>query len=154
MESRRQQSKTAFSGITERCIAKIKARLKQYHSPEKIAGRIKREGPRTISHETIYQMIYANHQGLKEYQQYLRQGRGKRRKRGGSNSKRGQIPGRVAIALCQLYSASSLPMATVYTHLGQGINVLRDPPKSPRWRAAALEKRGTLNPVPPFFKGG
>ncbi len=43
---------------------------------------------------------------------------------------------------------------TVYTHLGQGINVLRDPPKSPRWRAAALEKRGTLNPVPPFFKGG
>jgi len=42
----------------------------------------------------------------------------------------------------------------VYTHLGQGINVLRDPPKSPRWRAAALEKRGTLNPAPPFFKGG
>jgi len=43
--------------------------------------------------------------------------------------------------------------ATVYTHLGQGINVLRDPPKSPRWRAAALEKRGTLNPVPPFLRG-
>jgi IS30 family transposase len=97
MEARRQQSKTAFSGITERCIAEIKARLKQYHSPEQIAGRIKREGHRTISHETIYQMIYADHQGLKEYQQYLRQGRGKRRKRGGSNSKRGQIPGRVGI---------------------------------------------------------
>jgi len=34
----------------------------------------------------------------------------------------------------------------VYTHLGQGINVLRDPPKSPL-------KRGTLNPVPPFLRG-
>ena len=43
--------------------------------------------------------------------------------------------------------------ATVYTHLGQGINVLRDPPKSPRWPAAALEKRGTLNPAPPFLGG-
>jgi len=34
----------------------------------------------------------------------------------------------------------------VYTHLGQGINVLRDPPKSPL-------KRGTLNLVPPFLRG-
>jgi len=36
--------------------------------------------------------------------------------------------------------------ATVYTHLGRGINVLRDPPKSPL-------KRGTLNPAPPFLRG-
>ena len=35
----------------------------------------------------------------------------------------------------------------MYTHLGQGINALQDPPKSPL-------KRGTLNPAPPFFKGG
>jgi len=42
-------------------------------------------------------MIYADHQGLKAYQEYLRQGRGKRRKRGGSNARRGQIPGRVGI---------------------------------------------------------
>lgn len=48
MEVRRQQSKSAFSGITERCIAEIKARLKQYHSPEQIAGRIKREGQGSI----------------------------------------------------------------------------------------------------------
>ena len=34
----------------------------------------------------------------------------------------------------------------MYTHLGQGINVLRDPPKSPL-------KRGTLNPAPPFLRG-
>ena len=38
--------------------------------------------------------------------------------------------------------------ATVYTHLGQGINVLRDPPKSP------LKKGDFDPPQPPFFKGG
>jgi IS30 family transposase len=97
MEQRRKQSKTAFSGITEQCLAEIKQRLKQRHSPEQIAGRLKREGTAKISHETIYRMIYADHEGMKAYQQYLRQGRGKRRKRGGSKSKRGQIPGRIGI---------------------------------------------------------
>ena len=97
MQIRRQQSKTAFSCVSEICIFEIKARLKRYHSPEQIAGRLKREGRARISHETIYQMIYADHEGLKDYQKYLRQGRGKRRKRGGCNSKRGQIPGRIGI---------------------------------------------------------
>ena len=97
MQTRRQQSKTTFSHVSETCIFEIKARLKQYHSPEQIAGRLKREGRARISHETIYQMIYADHEGLREYQKYLRQGRGKRRKRGACNSKRGQIPGRIGI---------------------------------------------------------
>lgn len=97
MQIRRQQSKTAFSRVSEICIFEIKKRLKQYHSPEQISGRLKREGGGWISHETIYQMIYADHGGLKAYQRYLRQGRGKRRKRGGCNSKRGRIPGRIGI---------------------------------------------------------
>jgi transposase, IS30 family len=94
---RRSQAKLRFSNISEVSIAEIKQRLQQYHSPEQIAGRLKREGKLSISHETIYQMIYADHQGLGFYQKYLRQGRPKRRKRGGSTSKRGQIPGRVGI---------------------------------------------------------
>lgn len=97
MQERRKQSKAAFSGVTELCLAESKQRLKQYHSPEQIAGRLKREGTLSISHETIYRMIYANHAGLKDDQPYLRQGRGKRRKRGGAHSKRGQILGRVGI---------------------------------------------------------
>ena len=44
--------------------------------------------------------------------------------------------------------------ATVYTHLGYGDKIPNDPPKSPRFRAASLEIRGTLSPVPPFTKGG
>jgi transposase, IS30 family len=101
MEERRRQSKTAFSNVSEVTIAEIKQRLKQYHSPEQIAGRLRQAGEASISHETIYQMIYRDHQGMKEYQQYLRQGRGRgrgrRRKRGGGNEKRGKIPGRVGI---------------------------------------------------------
>lgn len=94
---RRSQAKLKFGNVSEVYIAEIKQRLKQCHSPEQIAGRLKREGKLSISYETIYQMIYADHHGLGAYQKYLRQGRGKRRKRGGSNSKRGQIPGRVGI---------------------------------------------------------
>jgi transposase, IS30 family len=96
-QERRGQSKTRFSSLSEQCIAEIKQRLREYHSPEQIAGRLKREGKGSITHETIYQMIYANHQGLQAYQKYLRQGRGKRRRRGKLNAKRGQIPGRVGI---------------------------------------------------------
>lgn len=93
MQVRRQQSKTAFSCVTEIGIFEIKARLKQYHSPEQIAGRLKRDGRARISHETIYQMIYADHEGLKDYQQYLRQGRGKRRKRGAVTQREGRFQG-------------------------------------------------------------
>ena len=95
MQERRKQSKIAFNNISEVCIGEIKQRLKQYHSPEQIAGRLKLEEQGSISHETIYRMIYADHQGLNDYQQYLRRKRGKQRKRGGKNSQRGQIAGRV-----------------------------------------------------------
>ena len=97
MSEQRSQSKHKFSSQSEENIAEIKARLRQYHSPEQIAGRLKQERRSSVSHETIYQMIYADHQGLKGYQSYLRQGQKKRRKRGEINAKRGQIPGRVGI---------------------------------------------------------
>jgi IS30 family transposase len=97
MQARRQQAKTAFSCVTEKCVAEVKQRLEYYHSPEQIAGRLRQEGQILISHETIYKMIYADHQGLRSYQKYLRQGRGKRRRRGKQTSARGRIPGRVGI---------------------------------------------------------
>ncbi len=64
MQARRQQSQSRFSGVTETCIAELKERLQQYHSPEQISGRLRREGQVAISHERIYQMIYANHSRL------------------------------------------------------------------------------------------
>jgi IS30 family transposase len=96
-DTRRKESKTTFSNVTEWTIKEIKTRLKNYHSPEQIAGRLKTEGEEWVSHETIYQMIYQNYQGLGKYQKYLRQGRKKRKKRGSLKGKRGGIPNRVGI---------------------------------------------------------
>ena len=97
MLTRRQQSKTAFRGVSETCLHQVKQRLEQYHSPEQIAGRLKIEGQEYVSHETIYKMIYGNYQSLGQYQKYLRLCRGKRHRRGSRKLSRGQIPGRIGI---------------------------------------------------------
>lgn len=97
MQTRRAQSKHQFMSISESTLEQVKQRLQQYHSPQQLTGRMKREGLDSVSHETIYQMIYANHQGLGAYQQYLRQSQKKRRRRKGIHSKRGVIPGRIGI---------------------------------------------------------
>jgi len=59
--TRRAKSKGRFKSISTATIESVKQRLEQYHSPEQIAGRMKQEGKPTVSDETIYQMIYANH---------------------------------------------------------------------------------------------
>jgi transposase, IS30 family len=97
MQTRREQSKQKFQSISPATVERVKHRLAQYHSPEQLAGRMKREGFDCMSHETIYQMIYANHQGLGDYQHYLRQGRNKRRRRTQPHQKRSPIPARVGI---------------------------------------------------------
>jgi transposase, IS30 family len=96
MQSRREPSKQRFMSVSESTIEQIKQRLELYHSPEQICGRMKQEGLEPASYETIYQMIYANHQGLGTYRQYLRQGQ-KKRRRQGIYQKRSRIPGRVGI---------------------------------------------------------
>jgi transposase, IS30 family len=96
MESRRVPSAERFMSVNESTIEEIKQRLELYHSPQQVCGRMKHEGLEHVSHETMYQMIYANHQGLGEYRQYLRQAQKKRRRKG-TYQKRGSIPGRVGI---------------------------------------------------------
>jgi IS30 family transposase len=96
-ETRRKNSKHPFKNVSESALELVKKGLKDYYSPEQIAGRLKRDGQESLSHETIYQMIYQNYRDCGKYQEYLRQGRGKRKSRGGAKSKRGGIPGRVDI---------------------------------------------------------
>ncbi len=96
-DKRRKDSKKKFNNITDWILHEVKTRLKDYHSPEQISGKLKKEGGEWISYETIYQMIYQNYQGLGIYQRYLRQGRKKRKKRGSLQGKRGSIPNRVGI---------------------------------------------------------
>ena len=96
MKTRRKQAKVIFESVSAKTITEVKQRLEQHHSPEQLAGRMKLEGVGKISYETIYLMIYANHQALGIYQQYLRQ-KQKRRRRKGRNQKRGGIPNRIGI---------------------------------------------------------
>ena len=79
MKARREKAKVKFQNISATTIAEVKQRLEQHHSPEQLASRMKLEGVGKISYETIYLMIYANHQEMGIYQQYL----GKNRSIGG-----------------------------------------------------------------------
>jgi transposase, IS30 family len=96
---RRQQSKVAFVGISDQCIQSIKQRLALYHSPEQIAGTLKRLGQEYVSHETIYQMLYQDHVQMGSYLKYLRHCRPKRKKRSGRQGGRGKIPNRVGVGI-------------------------------------------------------
>lgn len=67
-------------------------------SPEQASGRLKLERGLSISHERIYQYVYADKREGGDLCKHLRCQK-KRRKRYGSYSRRGQIPGRVGIEL-------------------------------------------------------
>ena len=67
-------------------------------SPEQVSGRLKIERGLSISHERIYQHIYADKRDGGDLHKHLRC-RKKRRKRYGKYSRRGLIPDRVGIEL-------------------------------------------------------
>ena len=69
---------------------------RQEFSPEQIGGRLAMEGQQTVSHESIYQHIYADKAQGGDLHSFLRSQK-ERRKRYGSNSRRGKIPNRVSI---------------------------------------------------------
>ena len=96
MKMRRKKSKKRFQKIDDTTIEEIKQRLKQHHSPEQLSGRMKHEGLESVSHETIYLMIYSNYQEMGIHKEYLRQ-KQKKQRRKGINHKRGGIPNRVGI---------------------------------------------------------
>lgn len=67
-------------------------------SPEQIAGRLElEEGRKVISHEAIYQFVYAAENKDKKWWEYLRRKQKARRKKNGRKSQKGKIPGRVSI---------------------------------------------------------
>lgn len=74
----------------------VKKLLREEWSPEQISGRLKREQGLEVSHETIYQYVYRDKREGGDLYRHLRCQR-KRKKRYGSHSTRGLIPGRVSI---------------------------------------------------------
>jgi IS30 family transposase len=70
--------------------------LRRQWSPQQISGRLKLEGLASVSHERIYQYVWADKQCGGNLHLHLRCRR-ERRKRYGKHSRRGQIEGRVGI---------------------------------------------------------
>lgn len=94
----RQKSKKKIKYLTEEIKAEIKLGLEKKYSPEQIVGLARIEGNRMVSHERIYQYIWADKkQGGDLYVNLRSQGK-KYRKRGASKDSRGKIKGRVGIS--------------------------------------------------------
>jgi IS30 family transposase len=74
----------------------VEERLGLDHSPEQISGWLKRQYGIEISHESIYQYIYADKRAGGTLHKHLRRQK-KRRKRQGGRDLRGKIPDQVSI---------------------------------------------------------
>jgi IS30 family transposase len=74
----------------------VEGLLRQDWSPEQVAGWLSKEKQQSLSHERIYQYIYADKAGGGNLHQHLRC-RKRRRKRYGSYDRRGQLPNRRSI---------------------------------------------------------
>ena len=90
--SRRNKAKKRISASIWQIVEE---RIREEWSPEQISGRFKIEGVQ-ISHEHIYQYIYANKRAGGNLWKHLRCQK-KRRKRAGNNDRRGIIADRVSI---------------------------------------------------------
>lgn len=72
----------------------VHALLRQDWSPEQVAGRLRREGILSISHETIYRAIWADKAAGGTLYTHLRGARKQRRKRYGAYDSRGRLAGK------------------------------------------------------------
>ncbi|AQQ10219.1 Transposase, IS30 family [Sedimentisphaera cyanobacteriorum] len=81
---------------------RVCSKLEQYHSPEQIAGRLEIDYPDNaqmrVSPLTIYSWVKRDKVDGGVFYKFLRQGRRKRRKKHGSNDKRGRIPNKRSIS--------------------------------------------------------
>ncbi len=105
----RERPKARKLATSDRLRAAVVAGLKKRHSPEQIAGRLRRDHPddpeMRVSHETIYQAIYVHPRGELSRQlkqairdgKVLRHGRERRRQRG-RKPRTGPIPDLVSIS--------------------------------------------------------
>ncbi len=93
----RQSSKPRRVYFTEKIRTHVDFCLRQDFSPEQIVGRAELEGIPMVSHERIYQHIWADKAKGGTLHQHLRRARKKYRKRYGVKDDRGQIPNKTSI---------------------------------------------------------
>lgn len=96
----RQQKRACRPRIAPAIWQWVEAGLMQQWSPEQIAGRLRREtvNGETVSHERIYQYIYADKAGGGTLYRHLRCQKQRRKRYGSGRSRRGHIPDRVCIS--------------------------------------------------------
>ena len=81
---------------------RVRNKIKKYHSPEQISGRLETDYPddqnMRVSPVTVYSWVKRDKAEGGKYYKFLRQGHRKRRKKHGGSDKRGQIPDRRPIS--------------------------------------------------------
>jgi IS30 family transposase len=77
----------------------IRSKLELLWSPVQISGRLKSDNIASVSHESIYKMVWKAKKNGDELYKFLRHSGKKYNKRSGKNSGRGLIPNRVDIEL-------------------------------------------------------
>ncbi len=97
-ERRRSASQSSGRKLTPLIKGFIEKYLRKEWSPIQIAGRLKKEHEISISHELIYQYVWANKKGGGTLYKHLRHKGKKYNKRGSKNAGRGLIPGRIDIS--------------------------------------------------------
>jgi len=93
LKRRREKVRPRFKGTVWR---QVEVLLRQDWSPEQIAGRLERERDIHVSHEWIYQYVYADKRAGGSLHRHLRCQK-PRRKRYGTYERRGRIPRQVSI---------------------------------------------------------
>ncbi|MCK5189201.1 MAG: IS30 family transposase, partial [Methylococcales bacterium] len=83
--------------MTTEVVALIETKIRLDWSPEQVSGWLSSEQIITISHERIYQHVWADKRQGGELYKHLRQSHKKRKKQYGSKDKRGQIRNRISI---------------------------------------------------------
>jgi IS30 family transposase len=95
-KSHERKKNKAKQRITVETWQLIEEKLRLEWSPEQVSGWLMKNGESTVSHEHIYQHVYAEQQAGGELYKHLRCQK-KRRKRYGKYDHRGVIPGRKSI---------------------------------------------------------
>jgi IS30 family transposase len=92
--NRRSAASSTPKTFTQSVRAAVEAKLLDDWSPEQISNRMREEGKATVSHERIYQHVWADKANGGTLHQHLRQASRLRRKRYGTHSRRGPLPNR------------------------------------------------------------
>lgn len=90
-------SKAKHKKTTPELMQNIIALLQQDYSPEQVSGFMKKNDQETLSHESIYQIIWKDKKEKGSLHKHLRRKGRRYRKRGSSKDSRGKIVGRFGI---------------------------------------------------------